>query len=67
MDTELLVFDEVKVWNLIKKYPEELGFVLQERDYDMYVDTFGASDHVILSEEEFYLIKNFFNNLKKEK
>ena len=56
--------DEQKVWELIKKYPDELGFVLQERDYNAYVDTFGASDHVILSEEEFNLIKNFFTKME---
>ena len=55
--------EEIEVWNLIKKYPDELGFVLQEKDYDAYVDTFGASDAVPLTEAQFNLIKHFFQSI----
>lgn len=66
-DTELLCYDEVKVWNLIKKYPDELGFILQEQNYEMYLNTFCEEDrlNVPITEEDFYLVKNFFNNLKE--
>ena len=57
--------EEIEVWNLIKQYPDELGFVLQEKDYDAYVDTFGASDQVPLTEAQFNLIKHFFEYLGK--
>jgi len=63
METELLIYDEVKVWNLIKKFPHELGFILQEKDYAAYVDTFGASDEIPITEEQFNLVKNFFKSL----
>ena len=66
-DTELLCYDEVKVWNLIKKHPDELGFILQEQNYEMYLNTFCEEDrlNVPITEEDFYLVKNFFNNLKE--
>ena len=57
--------EEAEIFNLIKQYPDELGFVLQERDYAAYVDTFGASDEVILTEEQFNLLKNYFTKLKE--
>ena len=52
--------EELKVWEIIKANPGELGFILQERNYEMYVDTFGASDEIPLTEEQFNLVKNFF-------
>lgn len=61
-----IVMNELEVWELIKKNPGELGFVLQERDYEMYIDTFGASDTIPLTEKKFYLIKKFFEKLGKE-
>ena len=61
-----IVMDELEVWELIKQNPGELGFVLQEKNYEMYLDTFGASDEIPLTEKEFYLIKNFFENLRKD-
>lgn len=58
--------EEAEIFNLIKQYPDELGFVLQERDYAAYVDTFGASDEVILTEEQFYKLKTYFTKIKED-
>ncbi len=60
-----LVQGDLEILNLVKAYPDELGFVLQEKDYAAYVDTFGASDEVVLTEEQFYKLKQYFT--KKEK
>lgn len=59
--------EEAEIFNLIKQYPDELGFILQEKDYSAYIDTFGASDDVILTEEQFNLLKNYFTKLKERK
>jgi len=61
-----IVMDELEIWELIKQYPDELGFVLQEKDYAMYCDTFsyeGTGDlgDIVLTEEQFNKIKNFFS------
>ena len=56
----LISRNEKKVWEIIKRYPEELSFVLQEKDYNAYLDTYSMSDDVILTEVEFNLIKEFF-------
>lgn len=62
-DTELLCYDEVKVWKIIKENPEELGFILQEDNYHKYASDFNFNEAPI-TEEEFYLVRNYF--LKKE-
>ena len=51
---------EYDVWEIIKHNPGELGFILQEKDYAAYVDTFGAADTIPLTEEQFLKVKNFF-------
>ena len=56
----LISRNEKKVWEIIKRYPEELSFILQEKDYNAYLDTYGMSDDVILTEAEFNLVKEFF-------
>ena len=55
--------EELKVWEIIKQYPDELGFILQEANYEMYLDTFSEEDrnNVPITEEQFNLVKNFFN------
>lgn len=60
-----LTDEELSVWEIIREHPGELGFILQERDYNAYIDTFGASDQVILTEEQFNLVKNYFNRIGK--
>ena len=55
--------NEKRVWDLIKKYPDELGFVLQEKNYTAYVETFSAADSIPLTEEDFNLIKDFFTKM----
>jgi len=54
--------EELKVWEIVKQYPDELGFILQERNYEMYLDTFDEEDrpNVPITEEQFNLVKNFF-------
>ena len=59
--TELL--EEYKVWEVIKQYPDELGFILQEKNYEMYVSTFENKNDVPITEEQFNLVKDYF---KKE-
>ena len=56
----LISRNEKKVWEIIKRYPEELSFILQEKDYNAYLDTYNMSDDVILTEAEFNLVKEFF-------
>lgn len=58
--------DELKVWEIIKENPGELGFILQEKDYATYVDTFGASDDIPITEEEFNLVKDYFTKMGGE-
>lgn len=58
--------DELKVWEIIKENPGELGFILQEKDYAAYVDTFGASDSIPITEEQFNLVKDYFTKMGKK-
>jgi len=58
--------DELKVWEIIKENPGELGFILQEKDYTAYINTFGASDNIPITEEEFNLVKNYFTKMGKQ-
>ena len=70
LETELLIGDEVKVWNLVQKHPDELGFVLDCRNYSEYIDTYeNLVDDIsevepALTEEEFNILKRFFGNRK---
>lgn len=58
--------DELKVWEIIKENPDELGFILQEQNYEAYKNTFSATDEVILTEEQFNLVKDFFTKMRKQ-
>lgn len=51
------------ILDLIKKHPDELGFVLQSKDYDKYRLTF-ADEHDNFKEEDVVLTELEFNNLK---
>ena len=56
--------DEAYIFDLIKKYPEELGFVLESKTYDDYVKTYtdagGMKEEAELSKQEFEALKDYF-------
>lgn len=57
-----------QVFKLLTIYPYELGFVLDSKDYDAYVKTFdNTGDKPILSSEEFWLIRDFYNGYTEYK
>ena len=63
--------DEAYIFDLVKKYPEELCFVLEANTYDDYVKTYtdvgGTEEEVELSEQEFNALKDYFLNVKSLK
>ena len=63
--------DEAYIFDLVKKYPEELCFVLEANTYDDYVKTYtdagGTEEEVELSEQEFNALKDCFLNVKSLK
>ena len=69
---ETVKFDnEAYIFDLVKKYPEELCFVLEANTYDDYVKTYtdagGTEEEVELSEQEFNALKDCFLNVKSLK
>ena len=69
---ELVEFDnEAYIFDLIKKYPEELCFVLESKTYDDYVKTYtdagGMKEEAELSRQEFEALKNYFLTIKSSK
>lgn len=60
--------DTAYIFDLVKKYPEELCFVLEANTYDDYVKTYtdagGTEEEVELSEQEFNALKDCFLNVK---
>ena len=60
--------DDAYIFDLIKKYPEELGFVLESKTYDDYVKTYidagGMKEEAELSKQEFEALKDYFLNIK---
>lgn len=68
--TEPVNFDEdAYILDLIKKYPYELCFVLQLKDYKQYlasyIDAGGDESYADLQEHEFNALKNYFNKENK--
>ena len=63
--------DEAYIFDLIKKYPEELGFVLESKTYDDYVKTYtddgGMKEETELSKQEFEALKDYFLTIKSSK
>ena len=63
--------DEAYIFDLIKKYPEELGFVLESKTYDDYVKTYtdagGMKEEATLSKQEFEALKDYFLTIKSSK
>lgn len=58
--------DELKVWEVIKNNPGELSFILQEKNYAMYVETFDVNDDIPITEEEFNLVKDYFTKMGEQ-
>ena len=62
--------DEAYIFDLIKKYPEELGFVLESKTYDDYVKTYtdagGMKEEAELSKQEFEALKDYFLTIKSD-
>ena len=63
--------DEAYIFDLIKKYPEELGFVLESKTYDDYVKTYTdagrTKEEAELSKQEFEALKDYFLTIKSSK
>ena len=63
--------DEAYIFDLIKKYHEELGFVLESKTYDDYVKTYtdagGMKEEAELSKQEFEALKDYFLTIKSSK
>ena len=63
--------DEAYIFDLIKKYPEELCFVLESKTYDDYVKTYtdagGMNEEAELSKQEFEALKDYFLTIKSSK
>ena len=53
---------EAYIFDLIKKHPEELHFVLNSKTYDDYVKTPIKAGEAELSEQEFNALKDYFLN-----
>ena len=69
---EPVKFDnEAYIFDLIKKYPEELCFVLESKTYDDYVKTYtdagGTKEEATLSKQEFEALKDYFLTIKSLK
>ena len=63
--------DDAYIFDLIKKYPEELCFVLESKTYDDYVKTYtdagGMKEEAELSKQEFEALKDYFLTIKSDK
>ena len=63
--------DEAYIFDLIKKYPEDLSFVLESNTYDDYVKTYtdagGTKKEATLSKQEFEALKDYFLTIKSYK
>ena len=63
--------DDAYIFDLIKKYPEELCFVLESKTYDDYVKTYtdagGMKEEAELSKQEFEALKDYFLTIKSSK
>lgn len=55
---------ESYIWDLVKRDPEEIGFVLQEKNYADYISTYtdigGKAEDAVYTEAEFDNIKAYF-------
>ena len=63
--------DDAYIFDLIKKYPEELCFVLESKTYDDYVKTYTdvgeMKEEAELSKQEFEALKDYFLTIKSSK
>lgn len=57
---------EGQVWDLVKKHPGELGFILQCKDYAAYIATYtdigGSTEEAAYTEDEFNSLKAYFGD-----
>ena len=63
--SEAVAFDEeAYIWDLVKRDPGEIGFILQAKTYEEYVATYtdigGKAEDAIFNETEFKAIKAYF-------
>lgn len=58
--------DESYIWDLVKKHPGELGFILQAKTYEDYIATYtdigGTPEEAAYTELEFNNLKAFFGD-----
>ena len=64
---EKVSFDrENYIFDLVKKHPGELGFILQCKTYEDYLATYtdagGSADEAAYSEAEFTTLKDYFGD-----
>jgi len=64
---EKVSFDnESYIWDLVKKHPGELGFILQAKTYEDYLATYtdagGTADEAAYNEHDFGILKDFFGD-----
>ena len=69
---EQVRFDnEAYIFDLIKKYPEELCFILESKTYDDYIKTYtdagGTKEDATLSKQEFEALRDYFLTIKSSK
>lgn len=69
---DVVTYDnDAYIFDLIKKHPEELGFVLESTDYkayqQTYIDADGKAEDAELSEHEFNALKAYFTGAKSAK
>jgi hypothetical protein len=64
---ENVSFDsESYIWDLVKKHPGELCFILQAKTYKDYIATYtdvgGSAEEAVYNEHEFGALKDFFGD-----
>ena len=64
---EKVKFDEdAYIFDLVKKHPGELGFILQCKNYDEYVATYtdigGKAEEAAYTDHEFKVLKDYFGD-----
>jgi len=60
--------DDAYIFDLIKKDPEELGFVVQAKNFEEYISTYtdigGKAEDAVYNEIEFKALKSYFKDKK---
>lgn len=60
--------NEAYIWDLVKKHPGELGFVLSYDTYEEYLKTYETvpDEEPELTENEYTALRNFFTSLEEK-